>query len=125
MDNVFEVPFKERGLCNCGEDLREASVLVDNGYVQKKRGSRVPTGHMTLWGILWGEDLHVSLRDSKFAKVCQYSVHRSKRSEAKRNEAEGARLLNFGIKGYKKKGGGEGVPLLSTELTTIYTYRSR
>ena len=36
MDNVFEVPYKERGLCNCGEDLREASVLVDNGYVTGK-----------------------------------------------------------------------------------------
>ena len=81
---------------------------------------------MTLWGILWGGFKgklkgFKSLR--KFANIRCIEAKEAKRNEA--NEAEGAWLLNFGIKGYKKKGGGEGVPLLSTELTTIYTYRSR
>ena len=35
MDNTSETPYKERGPCNRGEEPREASVLVENGYVQK------------------------------------------------------------------------------------------
>ena len=36
-DNISEISFKGRGLCDCGEESREANVLVENGYAQKKK----------------------------------------------------------------------------------------
>ena len=37
MDNISEIFFKGQGFCDCGEKSREANVLVEKEYVQKKK----------------------------------------------------------------------------------------
>ena len=86
MDNISEIPYKERGLCNCGEEPREASVLVENGYVQKKKGLSGPHESYDIVGYLMGGfkgKLKGSKSLRKFANIRCIEAKEVKRTKQK------------------------------------------
>ena len=53
MDNVFEVPYKERGLCNCGENLvRQVSSSIMGMF--RRKGVSGPHESYDVVGYLMG-----------------------------------------------------------------------
>ena len=82
---------------------------------------------MTLWGILWGGGFTGKLKGSKslrkFANIRCIEAKEAKRNEV--NEAEGAWLLNFGIKGYEKERGRGGcTPVVHGAYYNLYVQES-
>ena len=88
MDNVFEIPYKERGFCNCGEDLvRQVSSLRMGMF--RRKGFSGPHESYDVVGYLMGGVLKTSLRGPRvceslpiFDEAKQREVGRTKRKRS-------------------------------------------